>query len=312
MVAFSEPVEAVILSILGVIANIGALFASMAMLVIVPVMTLLGHNPAVPRPRSVLITGASSGIGEAVALEYARPDTHLVLVARNKDRLQKVKEDCERKGATVETKSLDVTNSEETKKFMTEVDQRVSIDLVIANAGGSMQKPKEGEFWSDSAERLFTLNVVSVFQTVAPIMKGMAERGGGQVAITSSLSGVFAHPGLSCYAASKAALNSFARDYRSVAARKNIRLSCICPGFVESRLTDELKEAGSALPSFAFMSAPKAARYIAKGLENDVGFIAFPNWQYYPTWMASSVPPFIQQTMSGFSRLFALTGKKQS
>lgn len=103
-------------------------------------------------PLLPLSSPVSSGIGAALALEYARPGVHLILVARNVERLEKVKSQCIAKGATAEIQSLDMSNSQEVKRYMTEVDNRVGVDLVVANAGISMTEPRKGEIESDAAQ----------------------------------------------------------------------------------------------------------------------------------------------------------------
>lgn len=138
-------------------------------------------------------------------------------------------------------------------------------------------------------QRLFDVNVFGVFHTIAPIIEGMRQRRRGQVAIVSSLSGIWAHPGLSYYGASKTALVAFSRYYRPIAAQHDIKLTCICPGFVETPMTQELRDAGSMLPSFVFSDVNRAAKTIKSGLEKDRAIIVFPAAQYWPLFMSGWV-----------------------
>ncbi|TPX65840.1 hypothetical protein SpCBS45565_g04885 [Spizellomyces sp. 'palustris'] len=310
--AIVDATEAIFLALLGIIANVFAGLIAGLLLVKEIVYKVLGFNKPVPHPRSILITGASSGIGAELAVQYAKPRTRLVLVARNVTRLEKVKKECEEKGATVEIASLDMSDSAAVKSYMEKVDKQVNIDLVIANAGISMTPPKEGELFSDAAQRLFDVNVFGVFHTIAPIMEGMRHRGRGQVAIMSSLSGIFSHPNLSYYGASKSALVAFSRHFRPVAAEQGIRLTCICPGFVETPLVQEMRNAGGKLPGFAVMDVKAAAKVITKGLERDRPVIIFPAIQYWPVHMTSVMPPFIQAFWNYMALKYPLAGSRQS
>ncbi|MGI9450133.1 MAG: SDR family NAD(P)-dependent oxidoreductase, partial [Geminicoccaceae bacterium] len=113
---------------------------------------------------SILITGASSGIGAALAERYARPGRSLALQGRNRERLNAVASTCNAKGATTTTKSIDVTDSDAMADWITEVDQRTPIDIVIANAGISGL----GDHDPNPVRTLFRVNVEGVLNTVQP------------------------------------------------------------------------------------------------------------------------------------------------
>ena len=101
-------------------------------------------------PQHILITGASSGIGEALAIHYAAKDTVLFLCGQNADRVQAVKQACEAKGAVVYAEQIDVTDEKQTADWITRCDETAPLDLVIANAGVSAG-PGDGNI--ESADR---------------------------------------------------------------------------------------------------------------------------------------------------------------
>ncbi len=90
------------------------------------------------KPGAILITGANSGIGQALAIEYAGPNQELFLVARNKKRLEEIKKKCQEKGAKVNILDIDVREKEKINKFLKKISIKNNIDLVIANAGISL------------------------------------------------------------------------------------------------------------------------------------------------------------------------------
>src|SRR5690606_29389831 len=139
----------------------------------------------------VLITGASSGLGHALALSYAAPDVKLLLTGRNLERLKKVAAECMAKGAMVETDLLSVTNADSMTDWITQEFMAKPIDLVIANAGISGGTDGgNGMFDGESTEqsrRIFDVNLTGVLNTIHPLLPLMEKRGKGQIAIISSL-----------------------------------------------------------------------------------------------------------------------------
>ena len=225
---------------------------------------------AFDNPRSILITGASSGIGEDLSLAYAAPGRYLALHGRNADRLNAVAEKCRAKGADVTTALCDVTAREELSNWITETDQNHPLDLVIANAGIS-RHPKTVAELDDTTNQVFDTNINGVVNTVHPALIPMVKRGRGQIAIVSSIAGLIAMPHAPAYCASKFAVRIYGEALRMRYGKDGVGISVICPGFVKSPLTDENK-----FPMPFLMEGDKAARIIIKGLARNRGRIAFP------------------------------------
>ncbi|NQV98079.1 MAG: SDR family NAD(P)-dependent oxidoreductase [Rhodospirillales bacterium] len=226
------------------------------------------------QPKSILITGASSGIGRALALAYAAPGVRLALCGRSPERLQEIADLCRARGAQISPQRLDVQDRLATKDWVTEIDRKQPLDLVIACAGIASGTGVVGNE-EEQTRDIFAVNLAGTLNTVLPLIEPMKLRQSGQIALLSSLAGFRGMPTAPAYAASKAAVRSYGEGLRGRLAGDGIGVSVICPGFVRSRITDTND---FAMPFF--MEADKAARIIQTGLRRNKPRIAFP-WQAY-------------------------------
>jgi short-subunit dehydrogenase len=231
---------------------------------------------------SILITGASSGIGRALALDYAAPGVRLVVSGRDESRLRTTAEECRKRGADVAMKVIDVRDAEAMSTWMTEADDTRPLELIIANAGVSSNTSGDG----DTTRLIAEININGTMNTVAPLLDRLTKRRQGQIAIMSSMAAFHGMPGAPAYAASKAWCKSYGEGLRGRLRRHNVGVSVICPGFVESRIT-----AGNRFPMPLFMEASKAARIIRRGLSKNLPRIAFPLTLYFLAWLLGSLPP---------------------
>lgn len=235
-------------------------------------------------PRSILITGASSGIGAALAGCYAAPGITLSLCGRDAGRLDQVVAACQAAGAAADGRVLEITDSDAVRGWIERRDADAALDLVIANAGVS-GGAKDGGESETQARRIFATNIDGVMNTVLPALPLMQRRGRGQIALMSSIAGFRGLPGAPAYSASKAAVRSWGEALRGALARDGIEVSVICPGFVESRMT-----AANAYPMPFLMTADKAAGIIRRGLARNRGRIAFPLPMYFMAWLLGAMP----------------------
>lgn len=233
----------------------------------------------------ILISGASSGIGAALALEYAAPGVILSLGGRNSYRLTMVAEEARAKGATVYTTLVDVSRQSIMGNWLREAEGRAPLDLVIANAGISAGTGKGGETIAQALEIVET-NIVGVLHTILGAAQAMKGRGRGQIAIMSSLAGFRGVPGAPAYAASKAAVRVYGEALRCELAPHGVKVNVICPGFVETPMTEV-----NDFPMPFLMTPEKAARIIRKGLAKNKGRIAFPWRMAALVWLISTLPP---------------------
>lgn len=226
-------------------------------------------------PSCILITGASSGLGAALADAYAAPGIRLLLTGRNLERLKNVSESCRAKGAEVETDVLDVTDSESMARWITEEDKDRPIDVVIANAGISAGTGGNGMFDGETAQqsrRIFEANMMGVLNTIHPALPLMAARGHGQIAIISSLASFRGIPGAPSYSGSKAAVKTYGEALRGAMQKSGVGVSVICPGYIRTPMTDVND---FYMPQI--MTAEKAASIIKRRLKKNPALLAFPN-----------------------------------
>jgi len=235
-------------------------------------------------PKTILITGASSGIGQALAEAYARPDVTLVLTGRDRNRLDAVAARCMERGAVVRAATVDVADRAGMADWLTDVDRATPVDLCIANAGISGGTGRRGES-EEQARRILAVNVDGVLNTIHPLISPMTARGRGQLALVSSLAGFRGYPGAPAYCASKAAVKSYGESLRLDLRAAGIEVSVICPGFVRSRITDRNR-----FPMPFLMDAERAASIIKRGLERNRGRIGFPLPTYLMAWMIAVLP----------------------
>lgn len=237
--------------------------------------------------KSILITGASSGIGKALALAYAQNGVHLALTGRNEERLDAVAQQCTAQGATVTTTLTDVTNQDGLEQWIKQIDDTYPIDICIANAGISAGTGEAQE--SDAQVRqIFDINVTGVFNTIHPVIDRMTTRKTGQIALMASLAGFRGMPSAPAYCASKAAIKSYGEGLRGNLKAHNIGVTTILPGFVRSRITD-----ANRFKMPFFMEADKAANIIKRGLSKNKSRIAFPMPMIFGAWFLGILPDFI-------------------
>lgn len=219
---------------------------------------------------SILITGASSGLGAGLARAFAASGTTLHLSGRDLARLDEVAGQCRAKGAQVHLRQIDVTDPAACADWVLASESVSPLDLVIANAGISAGTGGGGET-AEQTRTIFATNVDGVFNTVMPALPPMQSRRRGQIAIMSSLASFRGFPGAPAYCASKAAVRVWGEGLRGEMAPFSIGVSVICPGFVETPMT-----AVNRFRMPFLMDVERASRIMARGLEENRGRIAFP------------------------------------
>jgi len=229
----------------------------------------------------ILITGASSGLGAALAFVYAKPNVTLILTGRNAERLSDVEESCKTRGAKVIAGVIDVCD----KAAMAELVSKYPIDIAIANAGISAGTAGGTESPEQTAA-IFATNVQGVLNTLESLIPIMQQRGSGQIAMVSSLASFKGFPSAPAYCASKAAVRFMGEAWRPLLKESGIKVSVICPGFIETPMT-----AVNNFPMPLLLSPEKAAQIIIKGLKQNKARIAFPLPLYFTSWLIGILPP---------------------
>jgi short-subunit dehydrogenase len=234
--------------------------------------------------RSVLISGASSGIGSALARYYAKPGVRLALTGRNVERLTAVADACRKASAEVSLSAADITDASATRQWVLSEDDQQPLDLVIANAGISGESgPVSPD--AELATRIYTVNVLGMLNTVEPLLPRLIARRSGQIGIMASIAGFRGLPRGPAYSGSKAALIVQGEAWRVTMAEATVGVSVICPGYVRTPLTERHRF------NLPFLLEPEdAARTIAAGLAANRARIIFP-WQLrLAAWMFRALP----------------------
>ena len=235
--------------------------------------------------RCIVITGASSGIGEALALDYAAHGIALGLSGRDSGRLGKIAEACRARGATVRADTIDATDRVAMADWLTAFDETQPVDLLIANAGVSLSQNDPALEKFDAVRRTMAVNFDGVLNTVEPLAGRMAACRHGQIGLMSSLAAFFGRPSSASYSASKAAVRVWGESIRFPLAKDNVGVSVICPGYVESRMSDSLTGAKQFL-----VSASRASQIIRHGLARNHARIAFPLALKAAVWLGNLLP----------------------
>ncbi len=188
------------------------------------------------RNKKVWITGASSGIGEAIAYAFAKEGAHLILSARNIPELERVKKGCLGASA-VDIVRLDIANHEEIFTIAKEViAKNGAIDVLVNNAGISQRSlAKDTDFKVDThIVHVDLLGTIAITKAVLPVMLTQQS---GQIVVISSLMGKFGAPLRSTYAAAKHGLHGFFDTLRAECYKDNLKVLMVCPGFVKTNVS---------------------------------------------------------------------------
>ena len=226
--------------------------------------------------RTAFITGASSGIGKALALRLAQEGVEIGLAARRTEQLQNVARTIHESGGRAQIFELDVRQPKAVIETMQRADDAMKgIDLVIANAGLANNRRAQKFRWAE-CEDMLAVNVTGAAATLTALLDRMVSRDRGHLVGVSSLAGMRALPGMAAYTASKAFLSRFLEGLRIDLSNTNIHISDVRPGFVSSEMTAHYKTTGQPMPFL--VSAEAAANIITESIISKEHVIAFP-WQ---------------------------------
>ncbi|KAK4111565.1 NAD(P)-binding protein [Canariomyces notabilis] len=282
----------------------------------------------ISRRRCVVIHGASSGIGAALALEYAAADTHLVLIARDHERLNEVATRAQARGATTATHSLDFFEPASTTKLhhlLREIDAKADgIDVAIQCTGVTIHRSdRDGDGQADvwgttAASRMLQVNVAACQEFILgswELMKARRQQQqrassqlqgskgdqdhahvtpGPKIIVLSSSTAFFTPANFALYAASKAYLYTLARSLQVASAPYGIGVVTVTPGFIESGMTLTAIQAGATTPLAVLGDPRKLARKIKRGEERNELVVFYPLSQVCALWSARALNPLLE------------------
>ncbi|MDF2695612.1 MAG: oxidoreductase [Labilithrix sp.] len=212
----------------------------------------------------VVITGASSGIGEATARLLGRHGARVVLGARRTERLERIASDIRAYGGTAEIRQLDVTKREEVEAFVRFAKEKFGrVDVVVNNAGVMPLSPLAA-LKVDEWERMLDVNVRGVLHGIAAGLPIMQEQGFGQFVNVSSIGGHRVVPTAAVYCATKFAVHAISDGLRQEST--NIRVTVISPGVTESELADTISDAGTQAAMTEYRKVAIPAQAIARAI----------------------------------------------
>ena len=224
-----------------------------------------------PEDGLVWISGASSGIGRALALKLAGEGYKVAVTARSHEKLLELQAEASGLAGSIIVLDGDVTDAEDMEHIMASIEyEHGTLGMAILNAGVYLPVHAEDLNRADF-EKSFAVNLSGVVNCLLPAVRHMKAKGQGQIAIVSSVTGYGGLPTGAAYGATKAALINMAESLKFDLDKMGIRIQLICPGFVDTPATRK-----NAFPMPSLVSTDEAARQIAAGLKSQVFEISFP------------------------------------
>jgi short-subunit dehydrogenase len=221
----------------------------------------------------VLITGASSGIGSALAVSLARRGAHLALLARRVDLLDNLAAEIKRNGGKALAITCDVRDLEAVQRAAEATRGEFGcIDVAVANAGMGIEAAAWKILPSDVAET-FAVNVIGAANMIAAVLPVMLEQGSGHLVAISSLASYRGLPRAAAYSASKAAMSNYFESLRIDLRGKGIDVTTVNPGFIRTAMTG-----GEEAKAPFLMELDAATQKLVQALERRPSVYAFP-WQ---------------------------------
>ncbi len=214
----------------------------------------------------ILITGASSGIGAALARELGKAGARLMIGARRTDRLAALKQEVEAVSGTIAMRALDVTRRQDMEDFVrAALDAYGRVDVIINNAGVmplSLMNALKVEEW----DRMIDVNIRGVLHGIAAVLPVMNAQGGGQIINVSSIGGLYVVPTAAVYCATKYAVRAISDGLRQ--ENRQIRVTCVYPGVVESELADTITDPVAAEAMVSYRSIALKPEAIATAIRH--------------------------------------------
>jgi short-subunit dehydrogenase len=241
--------------------------------------------------RVVCITGASSGLGRAMALEFARQGAAVGVLARREDRLRQLCEEIRSSGGKAELAVADASERDGTHAALKSLADRLGpCEILVANAGVGVSNSAT-DLNVRGAEMLIKTNLLGPMYAFEAVLPAMLAKGGGHLVGVSSIASFKGLPTAAAYCASKSGLSAYLESLRISLRTRNIAVTTICPGFVHTEMT--AKNDQMMWPLQADVAARKMVRAIARRRK----VYAFPKRMRALIWMAKWAPDWVMGRM---------------
>jgi short-subunit dehydrogenase len=241
----------------------------------------------------IFLTGASSGIGEALALAMAKRGVTLGLVARREELLREVAEKCEQNGGKARYFAVDVTDAKAVAEAAESLRNEFGkIDVLIANAGVGGNNSETRNFNHEAVAKVININLLGAVNVVSAVLPSMLENKSGQLVAVSSLAGFRGLPKSAAYSASKAGMTAFFESVRLDVRKSGVAVTIIQPGFIKTPLTSGRE---NKMPFI--MELDDSIPLFLRAIEKRKKFAAFP-WQlaslaragkFSPSWLYDKI-----------------------
>ena len=195
--------------------------------------------------KTALVTGASRGIGRAIAVEFAVRGADVALVGRDRAALEETAAECanRRPGASAHVILADVTDQSSVERAVGETLERFGrVDCAIANAGQSVDSLLL-RLKAETIDHMLAVNLKSAFFLCGAVAKPMMKQRSGAIVLVTSIVGIMGNAGQAAYAASKAGLIALCKSVAKELGSRNIRVNAVAPGLIETAMTEKMPDA---------------------------------------------------------------------
>jgi NAD(P)-dependent dehydrogenase (short-subunit alcohol dehydrogenase family) len=262
------------------------------------------------KDKVAIVTGAASGIGRAIAEELSRRSATVTLADINEEGARQIAEAINSQGGRARAAGLDVSSAEDVERIVREtVSEHGRLDYIFNNAGIGVG----GEVYEidlDHWRRITDINLLGVVYGTQAAYRVMIEQGSGHIINTASLAGLIPSPGMTPYSMTKHAVVGLSTALRAEAASFGVRVSVVCPGFVQSGIYEaatminmEREKFLENIP-FRLVEAERAAQIILRGVARNKGVIVFPFYARLFWWLHRLHPgllsPLARKTLKDF------------
>ncbi len=251
----------------------------------------------------VWITGASSGIGEALVHAYQQEGAKLIISARNRDRLYEVKASCQGNPLDIHVLPLDLEDTHSLQQKAAEALKIYGKVDILIHSGGLSQRSLAIDTELAVVQRLMTVNYLGTVALSKALLPAMMEQGGGQIVVVSSLVGKFGTRFRSAYAASKHALHGYFDSLRAELFEQNIRITIVCPGFIKTNVSiNALTANGSAQNTMDDaqangMEASVCAKKMLQAIRKEKEEVYIGGKEVYGVWLKRLFPSLFSKLM---------------
>ncbi len=235
----------------------------------------------------ILITGASSGLGEELARQYTTSKNSLILLARREQKLQKLQNELIPHAKSVEIIVADVTKFDDLQSKIKTISH---LDMVVLNAGISLGHDSQDIPTIDEFKNLYDVNVISNHAILEVLLPKFKEQKSGKIVFISSLASLISMPTSKVYSSSKRALNAYAEGIRYKYSKYGIKVITILPGFIKSELTDK-----NSFHMPFLLDTKEGVKIIKKAIENNKVFYPFPFRFYFIIRLFNLLPLFLKE-----------------